>query len=287
LSYGEFSITNSSDRHFVTKVGSAGAGTYSDGEDGGRSFIYLVNNIGTTVYRTNSPSYDIYVDLYEDLIAHYNNNIAGSGTSKWSWGKSHWEANGKSEGRWLTGELFLSSYGGLGGKLAAPIVGTFQSNTQGYGGVSISTTYRIAGYSGGTGGLGSSNYAGGGGGGAAGYAGKGGSGRFGNANTQYSNEPTFPSANSGAAAGGYTASSYCYGGGGVGILGNTSTAASNAAGGSGGQAGSSNGSAGNYGGGGGSDDDDTERPGGSGGVGGIRLVWGDSSRYYPNYNPNV
>ena len=287
LSYGEFSITNSSDRYFITKVGSAGLGTYSNGEDGGRTFIYLVNNIGTTVYRTNAPSYDIYVDLYEDLIAYYNNNIAGSGTSKWSWGKSHWESNGKSEGRWLTGEVFLSSYGGLGGKLASPSLSTYQSNTQGYGGVSISTAYRIAGYSGGTGGLASRNYSGGGGGGAAGYAGIGGSGRYGNSNIQYSGNPTIPSANSGAAAGGYTASSYCYGGGGVNLYGNSSTATYQSNGGSGGSSGLSSGLGGSYGGGGGSDDDDTERAGGNGGVGGIRLVWGDSSRYYPNSNPNV
>ena len=287
LSYGQFSINNSIDRYFVTKVGSRGLGTYSDGEDGGRTFIYLVNNIGTTVYRTDSPSYDIYVDLYEDLIAYYNNNIAGSGTSKWSWGKSHWEANGKSEGRWLTGEIFLSSYGGIGGKLASPSLGTYQSNTQGYGGVSISTAYRIAGYSGGTGGLASRNFSGGGGGGAAGYAGAGGSGRYGNSNVGYSTSPTIPSANSGAAAGGFTGSSYCYGGGGVSLYGNSSTATSNAQGGSGGSSGSSSGLAGSYGGGGGSDDDDTERAGGNGGVGGIRLVWGNSSRYYPNSNPDV
>ena len=289
LSYGSVALSSSSsDRNYIFKIGGGGAGTRSNGESGGDSAIYFVKQIGNTVIRSSDQSqYDVYVDFYQDLINYYNANIASSGTSKYSWGSSHWTTHGKSEGRWLPGNLFLLARGGTGGKLPTPDGGTYQSGTNGIGGTYSFTTNTTAGNQGGPGGLGSENYAGGAGGGAAGYAGGGGGGRFGNQGIQYTNYPAIPTAGSGAGAGGDTDASHCQGGGGVGVFGNSSTATVVGQGGSGGANGEYIGHGGKYGGGGGSDDDDTERAGGNGAAGAIRLVWGESSRHYPNANPDV
>lgn len=134
---------------------------------------------------------------------------------------------------------------------------------------------------GGSGGTGNSSY-GGGGGGAGGYAGNGGAGGS-------SGGSASSGLGGGGGGGGYSSSAPNGAGGGVGILGqgtNGAAASSNGDAGQGGSGGlpSTNtvgqSVGGSYG-GGGSGGDDSSLPGGNGGSGAVRLIWG-AGRAYPS-----
>ena len=142
--------------------------------------------------------------------------------------------------------------------------------------------------SGGAGGQPLSNTGGGGGGGAAGYSGNGGNGGSGNSD----NYPGTAGAGGGGGGGpGYTQGSA--GGGGVGILGEGASGAYLGRGADGqGGSGGSNGvrattagqiTGGSYGGGAGAEEDDTSIAGTRGGVGAVRILWGDG-RAFPSTN---
>ena len=191
--------------------------------------------------------------------------------------------------------ISTATVAGYGGGNASSGQNTSGPNANGYGG----------GYQGDGGGAGgnATNYAGGGG--AGGYSGTGG------------NQQNLPAANSGGAAGGgYYSSSYGTGaGGGVGIWGKAetaagwwhgssgqvfSTSASNGGGGAGGsggtrglsgenptnstgESGNSDGYGGTFGGGGGGPGTGWPNASGSGGKGGVRIIWG-TGRSFPATN---
>lgn len=147
----------------------------------------------------------------------------------------------------------------------------------------------LGGGSGGNGGGANTNNGGGGGGGAAGYSGNGGQAGTGNGGVGS------PGAGGGGGGGGGQSGGGTQdnGGGGVGIYGEGNNGSGGAVGnpGGGGSGGETppinNGRGGQFGGGGGGKEDDTVGNGAAGGSGAVRIVWGNSNRYYPNQNPDV
>ena len=206
-----------------------------------------------------------------DVIVGSNGVGGSSGTAAGTAGGDSTIARG--------GTVLLSGGGGTGGLAdAAPGATTGVSAA---GGTSTGTE-RDGGGSGGSGGPARQNNGGGGGGGAGGYNGNGGDGGTGNAGTG-----GFGAGGAGGGgAGQSTGGTQNNGGGGLGIFGGPINGAgsntnSYGGGGSNGQDGQLGGIGGKFGGGGGGAEDDTNLPGGNGGIGGARIIWG-TGRSFPN-----
>ena len=239
--------------------GCAGTSSYSGAGGGGGGLAY--GTFSVTAGQTVTVRVGSAGTAGTNVNATYN--IGGSGgESNVSYG----------------GTIMLRAYGGAGGRWGS-------TNSNAGGGYSIAAGVTPSGGgNGGSGGGSNVNNGGGGGGGAGGYGGNGGNGGVGNTGLGGSGS------NGGGAGGGGQERTGVNnnGGGGVGILGAGSSGfagsrSSPGGGGSGGASGGSGGTGGSYGGGGGGCEDDTNRPGLIGGVGAVRIIWGND-RAYPSTN---
>ena len=240
----------------VVCVGGGGGGVYYNNSHAG--YAYAMNGgAGGGLGWKNSISvvpgqtYTVVVGAAGSQGLHFSGNTAGA-TSHFI-NTSTVSATGGAPGRYNNRDIPGGTYTGDGG---------------GVGGNSGSTS--------------SSGYGPTGGGGAGGYSGNGGHGGS-------RNQTAGVGAGGAGGGGGWSTSFYeSFGGGGVGLYGETSNGTAGAAnvqagGGSGGGVSSSAQHGGAYGGGGGGNSSSYSGTGGNGGTGAVRIVWGDT-REFPTTN---